>query len=112
MGSLLQDTHQNIRQRLCVGRRMGGANQEVTLAGRDDADADGSAPADRAFVAPDRDPSAAPHFVPECFFLTQRAMHNLLMPAGAAACWKMGRGQISEQSVGAVQWSFVPGMPQ
>lgn len=104
MSSLLQGIHQNSQQRLCVGRRMGGANQEMTLAGRDDADADGSAPADRAFVAPDRDASATPHFVPECFFLTQRAMHNLLMPAGAAACWKAGRGQISDQDVGAVRW--------
>jgi hypothetical protein len=61
---------------------VGGASREATLAGRD-ADGEPAAAPDQPFVAPDRDAGAAPHFVAECFFLTQRAVHTLLMPAGA-----------------------------
>ena len=69
-----------------VTGRVGGANREATLAGRsqDDEEVAGGLEG-LPFVAPDRDGAAAAHFVAECFFLTQRALHNLLMPAGAAA---------------------------
>ncbi len=84
-------------------RRVGGASTEPTLAGRD-ADGEPAAAADRPFVAPDRDPGAAPHFVAECFFLTQRAVHTLLMPAGArpgAACRAPAAGAAPAFSRGA-----------
>ncbi|KAK9839472.1 hypothetical protein WJX81_004216 [Elliptochloris bilobata] len=61
--------------------RLGGANKEATLAGRGEEDeAETAAPAGLPFIALDRDAGAAAHFVAECFFLTQRAVHNLLMP--------------------------------
>ena len=71
--------------------RVGGANHEATLAGRgqDDEEVAGGLEG-LPFVAPDRDGAAAAHFVAECFFLTQRALHNLLMPAGAAASFPPG----------------------
>lgn len=74
-----------------VSGRVGGANREATLAGRgQDDDEVAGGPQGLPFVAPDRDGAAAAHFVAECFFLTQRALHNLLMPAGAAASFPPG----------------------
>ena len=67
-----------------VRGRVGAATREATLAGSGQDDEEAAALQRLPFVAPDRDGAAAAHFVAECFFLTQRAMHNLLMPAGAA----------------------------
>jgi hypothetical protein len=60
--------------------RVPGALDEQTLAPRE---SDPAEPAGNPFVSPQRDASAAPHFIAECFFLTQRAIHTCLMPAGA-----------------------------
>ncbi|KAK9823993.1 hypothetical protein WJX72_006841 [[Myrmecia] bisecta] len=58
--------------------RVGSAYRDTTLAGRDAPPAEFSG---RPFLSPDRDPGEAPHFVAECFFLTQRMIHTGLMPA-------------------------------
>eukprot|EP00803_Ostreobium_quekettii_P001409 evm.model.scf_992.6 EVM.evm.TU.scf_992.6 scf_992:30174-39528(+) len=57
--------------------RVGGANFERSLAGR--RQAVGSREKTK-FLAP-RNPTEAPHFVTECFFITQRLMHTALIPA-------------------------------
>lgn len=56
--------------------RIGGGAKEQTLAGRD---AD-SAAAGRPYVL--EGGALSPHFISDCFFLTQRAVHSCLIPAG------------------------------
>ena len=61
-------------------RRMPAAAGEATLAGRGDDPS--PEPGWPPYLAPDRAVDAAPHFVPECFFVTQRLIHAGLIPAG------------------------------
>lgn len=64
------------------GRRAQHAQAEQTLAGRSH---EGSkSPAASSTLSPEIDSPSAPHFVAECFFLAQQAVHTCLMPAGKA----------------------------
>ncbi len=58
------------------------ALHEQTLA---PSDANKPPPVIGPFISPQRDAAAAPHFIAECFFLTQRAVHACLIPAGGSA---------------------------
>lgn len=71
------------------------AQAEQTLAGRSH---EGSkSPAASSTLSPEIDSPSAPHFVAECFFLAQQAVHTCLMPAVyrfsemAAAFQRMGQ---------------------
>lgn len=58
--------------------RIVGAAEEQTLAGRD---VDSAQPAAGRPYLLEGGP-LSPHFITDCFFLTQRAVHSCLIPAG------------------------------
>lgn len=62
------------------GFRIPGAKNEQTLAGRPTEEVVPPSHSQRPYVVEDL--SKAPHFVADCFFITQRLFHTALIPAG------------------------------